>query len=286
MTTVLVLGTTGMLGSVVHKSLRADAALRVLGTVRGAASGDLRTLDAESAAEPDLRGIDWVVNCIGIIKPFIHDDNRDEVERAIRVNALFPLALARAAERHGTRVLQVATDCVYSGREGCYDELAPHDPTDVYGKSKSLGEIRSPHMMHLRCSIIGPEVKGFVSLLSWFLGQKQGAAVNGFRNHHWNGLTTLHFARICQGIIKSNAPLAHLQHVVPGNDITKAELLRVFAREYHRPDIVINDVDANPPIDRRLRTVNAAANDALWRGAGYPRPQTIEEMVHEMATST
>lgn len=284
MTTVLVLGTTGMLGSVVYKWLRSNPALRVLGTVRRAAAADLRVLDAESVMPPDLQGIDWVVNCIGIIKPFIHDDNRDEVARAIRVNALFPLALARAAEDHGARVLQVATDCVYSGRDGCYDERAPHDPTDVYGKSKSLGEVRSPNMMHLRCSIIGPEVKGFVSLLSWFLGQQPGATVSGYRNHHWNGLTTLHFAKVCEGIIRTNEALAHLQHVIPGNDITKAALLRVFAREYQRTDITIRDVDADPPIDRRLRTANAAANDALWRAAGYARPQTIEEMVHEMAT--
>jgi len=289
MTKVLVLGTTGMLGSVVHDWLSRDKSLQVTGTARNAAvarkhspRGSFQTLDVECGETPDLEGVDWVVNCIGVIKPFIRDDNRDEVARAIQVNGQFPMRLALSAEKSGTRVLQIATDCVYSGRDGCYEEKAAHDATDVYGKTKSLGEVRSPNMMHLRCSIIGPEVKGFVSLLSWFLKQEKGATLNGYRNHQWNGVTTLHFAKLCGGMIKENATLTHSQHIIPAGDITKANLLRTFAREYDRPDLTIVDVDASTVIDRRLRTSNVAANAACWRAAGYDEPPTVEAMVREL----
>ncbi len=291
MTKVLVLGTTGMLGSVVHEWLRTDKSLRVSGTARDVAQArelgasadeSIQALDAEHGETPNLTDVEWVVNCVGVIKPFIRDDNRDEVARAIQVNAQFPMRLALAAEKTGTRVIQIATDCVYSGRDGCYDERAAFDATDVYGKTKSLGEVRSPNMMHLRCSIIGPEVKGFVSLLSWFLKQERGASLNGYRNHLWNGVTTLHFAKLAGGIIKQSPTATHMQHVIPTGDITKADLLRSFAREFDRPDLTINEVDAPTVIDRRLRTAHVEANAALWRAAGYAEPPTVETMVREV----
>lgn len=273
-----------MLGSMVHDWLRRERSFTVTGTAR-AGSSTTRALDAESGDVPDIAGFDWVVNCIGVIKPYIKDDNREQVVRAIRVNSLFPIRLAEAAERTGARVLQIATDCVYSGRDGCYDEKAAHDPTDVYGKTKSMGEVHSPNMTHLRCSIIGPEIKGHVSLLSWFLKQERGAALNGYRNHLWNGVTTLHFAKVCGGIIRDRgeAALPHVQHVIPSGDITKADLLRSFAREYKRDDLTIKDVDAPTVIDRRLRTTDAQTNAKLWSGAGYTEPPTVEQMVKEMA---
>lgn len=282
MTRVLVLGTTGMLGAMVYDVLKRDERLSVTGTSREGGK-DLRTLDVERGDLPELGGIDWIVNCIGVIKPYIHDDNRAEVLRAINVNALFPLRLAEAAEAAGARVLQIATDCVYSGRDGQYVETAAHDATDVYGKSKSLGEVASPMMTHLRCSIIGPETKGFVSLLSWFLKQQKGASLNGFRNHLWNGVTTLHFGKICRGIITERLDTSGTQHVVPTGDITKADLLRSFAREYQRTDLKIADTDAPTVIDRRVRTKNAELNRTLWKAAGYDTPPTVEVMVKEMA---
>src|SRR5438094_8721080 len=85
MRNVLVLGTTGMLGSIVYDFLRKDKSLRVSGTARdatpsgGSAAASMRALDADGDGAIDLEGVDWAVNCIGVIKPYIHDDNRDEV---------------------------------------------------------------------------------------------------------------------------------------------------------------------------------------------------------------
>ena len=77
-------------------------------------------------------------NAIGITKPYVRDDRPDEVERALRVNALFPFELGRAAAQAGARVLQIATDCVWAGTRGGYREDDPHDPVDVYGKTNKL----------------------------------------------------------------------------------------------------------------------------------------------------
>ena len=294
---VVVFGASGMLGSMVTDVLSRDPELAVSGTARGALDVDKlqarlprahwHVLDAEQCSLSDLgevlRGARWAINAIGVIKPHIHDDNPMEVERAVRVNALFPHRLARAAEQTGCQVLQIATDCVYSGSQGHYVENDPHDALDVYGKTKSLGEVCSPHVHHLRCSIIGPEPKAHVSLLDWFLAQPHEGAVNGYTNHQWNGVTTLHFARLCHGIVTHAAPLSHIQHIVPTGAVSKAELLQCFAREYRREDITIHPAEARTVIDRTLGTTDGSLNQRLWTSAGYPRSLSVPQMVAEMA---
>lgn len=230
-----------------------------------------------------ISGADWVVNSIGIIKPYIHDDNAHEVERAMRVNSLFPHLLARAAKKTGAKIIQIATDCVYSGMKGQYVEADVHDALDVYGKTKSLGEAYFEDMHHIRCSIIGPETKSHLSLMDWFLGQPREAKLNGFSNHQWNGVTTLHYARLCQGIIRKHIDLKHLQHIVPGNLITKANLLKAFAKEFNRKDIKVNVVEAPKVIDRTLATNDDELNQVIWEAAGYSVPPSIEQMVAEIA---
>ena len=50
--------------------------------------------------------------------------------------------------------------------------VANHDDLWFVGKrlTKSVGEVHSPAVHHLRCSIIGPELRGHRSLLDWFRG--------------------------------------------------------------------------------------------------------------------
>lgn len=296
MTRVLVLGGSGMLGSAVVDWLARDNSLHVAATVRVqryAERGRMllpevewHLLDIEECLSANTHSLlhkyDWIINAIGLNKQLIHDDNPTEVERAIRVNALFPHWLARKAEESGARVLQVETDCVYSGREGGYAEDAPHDPLDVYGKTKSLGEVNSRKLFHLRCSVIGSELKNHVSLLDWFLRQPLNAKVTGFINHRWNGVTSLCFARICHGIIKNNLELPHLHHVVPADEMTKAEMLEEFAREYDRKDIGIKRGETAIAVDRTLRTKDEALNRRIWEVAGYRGPERISEMIKEM----
>lgn len=296
MTTVAILGATGMLGSMLLDVFSRDKEIKLMATVRdeklakkGMAqlkSIEWRALNAEEDILPKITsaiaGAHWVINAIGVIKPHIRTSAQD-VERAIRVNSLFPHLLAQAAENSGGRILQIATDCVYSGNIGNRAENSPHDALDVYGKTKSLGECASPAMHHLRCSIIGPEPKTYASLLEWFRRQPKKAPVKGYTNHLWNGITTLHFASLCRGIIKNNLELPRLQHVIPKDVVSKHELLKIFAREFQREDILIEPYETNPAVDRTLATENEAMNQRLWSCAGYVAIPTIQKMVAEVA---
>lgn len=296
MTTVLVIGGTGMFGSMLLDLLARDDALELHATAREAGlaaelamrhrRAHLHVLDAEAGADlPDVRA-EWIINAIGLIKPYIRDQDAGDIRRAVALNTLFPFRLAAHAERSSARVIQIATDCVFSGREGPYGEDSPHDATDVYGKTKSLGEVPSPAMIHLRCSIIGPERKARRSLLAWFLGQPHGATVSGYRNHLWNGVTTLHFARICRALVRGEASVSGLQHVVAGDELSKYEMLREFADAYGRSDIRIEPSETSIGIDRRLRTVEPEVNAALWKAVGCRTPPTIAEQIAELAAET
>ena len=295
-TTVLVLGGSGMLGSMVVDTLARNPDLAVTATARTAAlaescagrvdvawrvfDGDAPDLDAALALVDGQR---WVINAIGITKPLIRDDNAFEIERAIRINGHLPHALARRAGAAGARVLQIATDCVFSGARGRYTETDPHDALDVYGKTKSLGEVWAPHVHHLRCSIIGPEPRDHKFLLDWFLGQPRGAELNGFVNHDWNGVTTLHFAKLCEAVVMQDLALPHLHHVVPTGSVTKADMLELFAAAFGRQDVAVRRVTAGTTLDRTLATSQADLNRRLWDGAGYHEPPTVPRMLDELS---
>lgn len=291
---VLVLGGTGMLGSMVTEVLAEAPDLEVLATARtpaqaraGAArvpAAGWRVVDLEADDAPlDLAGVAWVVSCVGLIKPHIREEEPATVGRAVRLNALLPLRLAEAARAGEARLLTIATDCVWSGSRGAYLETDPHDALDVYGKTKSLGEVRAEGVHHLRCSIVGPEVGRRTSLLEWFLGQPRGASVAGFTDHRWNGVTSLAFARLVLGVVRRGPALPHVQHVLPADAVTKEQLLRLFARAFGREDVSIRPGPGPSPIDRTLASVDPARSAALWSAAGEPAPPRIEELVEALA---
>lgn len=286
-----------MLGSMLTDYLSRDPALKVVATVRSIGLAERccdtlprvewRLFDADAADADELAsviaGAAWIVNAIGVTKPYTHDEISMEVERAIRINALLPHRLAKCAEQSGARVLQIATDCVYSGLRGAYVETDAHDALDVYGKTKSLGERCRPNLHNLRCSIVGPEPKAYVFLLEWFRRQPKGARLNGYTNHRWNGITTLQFARLCHGIITGGLDLPAVQHIVPEGVVSKAELLQCFARAFRRTDVVISPVEAGTVVNRDLATANETLNQELWLAAGYEKPPSVPEMVEELS---
>jgi dTDP-4-dehydrorhamnose reductase len=261
---VLVLGATGMLGSTVFLYLRQNKDIVLFGTSTHAPKDPsiLRFDAATDSVATILEEIkpDAVINCIGIIKPYCKDDDPDGVLRAITINAQFPHLLARAADTLGIPVITIATDCVYAGTKGNYLEHDPHDALDVYGKSKSLGEVLYAKQLNIRCSVIGPEQRNKLSLLEWFLSQKAGTTVNGFSHHRWNGVTNLQFAQLCEqlvftdGLLEKVLSVSHIYHFVPNQSLTKYELLNVL-NDVFKTGVTINKVDAvGPPVDRTLDT--------------------------------
>ena len=69
------------------------------------------------------------------------DGAESNEDSAYQVNAVGPQNLAIAAKKVGARLVQVSTDYVFSGENNApWGELDDHNPTSVYGLSKSEGE--------------------------------------------------------------------------------------------------------------------------------------------------
>ena len=283
-TKVLVIGSTGMLGSAVIAQLsRSD-----LDIIEASRSKGLR-FDAEGDSCEDLllaaglRSQDYVVNCVGLTKTHIDESDPSSVDRAVRLNILFPISLARAAEKLGVRIIQVATDCVFSGKNGHYKESSSHDANDIYGKSKSIGEVRSENVLHLRCSLVGPEIAGRSSLFfEWIRGLEYGAIVDGFADHIWNGLTSQAFGAIVCGIILSGTFFSGVQHLVPADSLTKFELVKMELDLLGRDDVTVKKTITGNKVDRTLDTGNPAQNESMFKLGGFHVRPTIREMMEQL----
>ncbi len=280
---ILILGVTGMLGNACEKLFLHSSKNHIITTSRNQIGNSLQFDAKTDPVEAVIEKVepDWIINCIGVIKPHINENLYSSTENAIEINSLFPHRIAKAIEGTKTKVIQIATDCVYSGQIGSYTESQPHDALDVYGKTKSLGEVNSEAFIHLRASIIGPERGRSTSLLEWFLGQKLNSEVNGFTDHLWNGLTTHHFAKLALSITETNLFSPGVRHVIPGDRVSKAELLGYFRAVYGRSDIVVNPVQSTKKIDRTLSSNQSDFSNNLWLASGYKSAPTVQQMVQE-----
>lgn len=207
---------------------------------------------------------DVVVNCAGIVKPLAID----EVE-TIEVNSLFPHKLARLCSSLGARMIQVSTDCVFSGIRGNYSEDSVSDPLDLYGRSKLLGEITYGKHLTIRTSMIGRELGTRRNLIEWFLAQT--GEVKGFTRAIFSGLTTRALSHVVLELAESK--VSGLIHVA-GKPMSKYDLL-LQAKEAFGLRRISLVPDSSVVIDRSLAAPKLAA-----LGAKVP---PMEEMVHAMA---
>ncbi len=237
---VLILGGTGMLGGALWRGLSGVPGWRVRRSQRRDRSApgwfDALAQDAEARLDALLRedgGADFALNAIGLTKPEIKDGDPESEAAARAVNTEVPRALARAASRAGARVIHISTDGVFSGKAGPYDESAVPDPVDVYGLSKLAGEVAAPHVLTLRCSIVGPDPEKRRGLYEWFKGLERGAAAKGYTDQLWNGVTTVQFAALCRAVIETGAfdrlaASAPVRHFCPNEPVSKHALLGLF----------------------------------------------------------
>jgi dTDP-4-dehydrorhamnose reductase len=227
---------------------------------------------------------DFVINCIGAIPQKYPRGSYAEIRQMIELNSFLPHFLNEQSILHGFHVIQIATDCVFSGKSGKYTEESLHDASDIYGVSKSLGEKYADDAMTIRCSIIGRNDQTNSSLHNWVLSNQPNATLSGYRNHLWNGITTLAFARIVRGVIDNGLFQSIVQHVLPSDVVSKSELIRVIAQVNNRTDLNIMATDHEMTMDRTLRSLYPEKNQLLWRYAGYEKIPSISELVIEMDT--
>ena len=166
-----------------------------------------------------------ILNCIGLTKRHEEPDNPIP---SIFLNALFPHHLAKLAGDIRARVIHFSTDCVFDGAAGHYKDKSLTNATDLYGRTKALGEVTAGHVLTLRSSFIGRELRDGTELLEWFLAQQ--GEVRGFKNAIYTGLTTLEISRVIEHLLR-RYPNASGLYNVSSDPISKYALLKLIAEK-------------------------------------------------------
>jgi dTDP-4-dehydrorhamnose reductase len=242
-----VLGPHGMLGQMVRRYFSEREGWSVVALTERFDHENLvnhfRRYDAEPAAV--------FVNGIGAIPQKVAS-----APDLVLANVLLPLELARTLASHH-HLVHPSTDCVFRGDLGQpYPSTAVPDATGAYAWSKLQAErilMARPNTLVLRNSIIGPNARAVSGLLQWFLSQPRGAALKGFTNQLWNGLTTLQWCVEVERLLTGPADArARLVQLGSREAYSKYEVLNLFKTAY-RPDVTVEPV-ANPQsIDWRLQ---------------------------------
>jgi len=237
---VLVLGSTGMLGSTVKKYYESAGFLVETNSHRW----------PSEELKQQISSFDGVLilNCIGGIH-----QNYDGSPDFYKVNYELPIFISNNSS---SKVIQPDTDCVFSGNIGkgqLYDKNDAPDATGDYAESKSelikrLSQTQD-NLKVFRTSIIGFD-KNKVSLLSWFLSQENECS--GFDFHYWNGLTTLQWAKESLTILVGWGTLPKVIQLAP-EPISKYDLLCLF-REVFDKNTKINLVSKDEVVNKCLKS--------------------------------
>ena len=192
-----------------------------------------------------------VINCIGKIK-----QKSDNTTDLLLANTVLPAELRNCL---GDEVILVhpSTDCVFRGDLGSpYPSTYLTDAEDDYGWSKRLGEVvltGRDNTLVPRVSIIGPDENlGGKGLMAWVMSQAAGSSINGYKNHLWNGITTLEWCKQVEGFISRNNNFDfRLLQYGTSEYYSKYDLLVLFSKVFNLR-LSIDPIETATPIDRRL----------------------------------
>lgn len=246
---VFIFGSNGMLGNYVKTYLSQYYEILVL--TRN--DYDLSKLNINSLEElllnKSLEKYDIIVNCAGVIPQSTKQRSLNS-KLYFTINSLFPVILSQLCDKVGAKMIHITTDCVFSGKDGSYNELSEHDETNDYGMSKSLGELCNATI--IRTSIIGEELTNKRSLLEWVKSNK-GKEINGFSNHFWNGVTCLQLAKIIYKIIHENLYWSGVRHIFSPKSVSKFELVSMINEAYDlNVKIIPNETEH---VDKTITTI-------------------------------
>lgn len=193
-----------------------------------------------------------LINCAGVIR----DVGSHSPGTMSYINAFLPHGLASAL--HKDRLIQISTDCVFSGEDGPYHEDSQPTPLDMYGRTKLAGELTGPmydqrNVLTIRMSFIGLGKRGW---LRRFMYADKEDVIEGYPSWAWNGLYARTAARtiLDWALNESMTGLVHLE----GPIINKFDLYSMLIERF-RPEMTLKM--GNVPFKNLVLKSSTGAND-------------------------
>lgn len=244
----LVLGATGMAGHTIAFFLKEQGH-----TVRSLNRNPFPFVEEIRGDVTDFENVkkiienddyDAVINCVGIL----NQNAEKNKHLAVFLNSYLPHYLSFITCEMETQVIHMSTDCVFSGKEGSYNENSFRDGVTFYDRSKALGELETGKNLTFRNSIIGPDMKQEgIGLFNWFMKQK--GPIKGYTNAIWTGVTTLTLAKAMEKAAKDK--LRGIYNLVNNCTISKYDLLSLF-NKYFRNNCMLITPDDGVRVDKSL----------------------------------
>lgn len=249
---ILVLGSTGMIGSSIFNQSSLNRKFTTFGTYKDKKKINFlnkkKLIHFNVYKKEKLKKIlekikpNIVINCIGLTKHI----NKKNKKNFVRINSKFPHFAKKISNIYNIKFVQISTDCVFDGKRGKYKETSKPNAKDIYGLSKSKGEINDNFNLTIRTSTIGHEINTKYGLLEWFLSQKKSCY--GYKNAYFNGFPSYYLSKILLKILFEHN-ISGLIHI-SGIKISKYHLLKKINKIYNKKvKIIANDT---VKIDRSL----------------------------------
>jgi dTDP-4-dehydrorhamnose reductase len=242
---ILVLGASGMSGHVISLYLREKG--HNVDTVSGSIKLEPKTTLLNATNLKSIHeylkknNYDVVINCIASLV----EQSKAKPVLATQLNAALPLYLEDYYKESDTRIIQISTDGVFSGKRPFYIETDIRDGETFYGRSKALGELDNAKDLTLRLSITGPCMREEGSgLFHWILNQS--GVIMGFTNIQWIGITTIELAKAIEQAINQN--ITGVYHLASSASISKMDLLSLIKDEFSLDNINIHPVKTNDTV--------------------------------------
>ncbi len=245
---ILILGISGMIGHILYRHLALKTDWNIYGTLRSKSklkffkNNNLKNIFIYNIKDQNqIQKIfkfikpSLVINCIGLVK---QNKSLKNISETIFTNSLYPNLLSKICNDYNIRLIHFSTDCVFSGQVGQYSETSIPDASDLYGRTKFLGELHSSKTLTIRTSFIGHQLSEKYALLEWFL--KQNNKCKGFYNAIYSGLPTIEISEIMMNYIIPNNNISGLFHV-SSEPITKFKLLNLIKNTYNHNIEIIKD---------------------------------------------
>lgn len=241
---IILFGKDGMLGNYIYKFFKLQRSYEIIGLSRQDIDINNITFSHLSSLLDklvDKTKTNVIINCVGLILQVKNTNIQDNLS----INSIFPSLLDIYSKFNNVHYIQPTTDCVFDGKKGNYTENDIPTETNIYGRSKYLGEKGTV----IRVSYIGEEIKHKYELIEWVKSNK-GKEINGYIDHYWNGITCLEYCSIIKQIIEKNLYWEGVRHIY-SDIVSKYELVELINKIFNF-DIKINKFDTKQNINKTL----------------------------------
>ena len=285
MTKVLILGSSGLLGSNISRVL--DSKFEVIGThFKNVNHSVPHSIHLDIASTDMFEEIikkvlpQYVINCIGTTSV---EECELFPEKAMLLNAIFPYRVAKASREFKFQFLQVSTDHYETPSNEIRDESMHPIPLNSYGYSKFTGErlvlTESPTSLILRTNFFGVSARGDHSILDFAISSfKNSSPVFGYEDVWFTPLGVTQIGNFLASTLELNT--SGILNLSGSESITKLTFLREVAGALGIDPNLVLAAKSSQFSSSVIRPLNLSLDNSRLLHLGVKLP-TLKDMIRE-----